>query len=155
MKSDLDSIRKACGSGLPRTAGALELVKYARERLVLEKQLQQASVGLSDLCAWVLGKRLLKNVVERVSEAWENPDLSEGQVLYAAKDAWASLCIYRRLEAIPIPSPLPPLERNQSNSDLPPLGTPVIVYGEDDSIIARGVVTTTNTVIPFDQIPLR
>ncbi|KAJ7689413.1 hypothetical protein B0H17DRAFT_907426, partial [Mycena rosella] len=62
VSGDLKYLQEACQSPSP-FVGALDLVQLAKERLVVSS----AKVGLSDLCAKVLGKRIDKNVAERIS----------------------------------------------------------------------------------------
>src|SRR5882757_8249460 len=91
-----------------------------------------AKCSLADLCAIVLNKRLNKNVSERLSNQWENEDLSPEQLEYAAGDAYASLQIYHQLSVLDTPQPLPQV------GELDPL-TPVLVYNsEHTTVIARG-----------------
>ena len=93
--------------------------------------MSSARVGLADLCAKVLGKRIDKNVAERVSNAWEG-ELSKSQIRYASLDVHACRCIYDSLLEIPVPSPL---------SDMVPLGTPILLFHDDRTrLIARGTV---------------
>ncbi|KAJ3547523.1 hypothetical protein NMY22_g1613 [Coprinellus aureogranulatus] len=150
VNGDLIALRKACNSTKP-FAGAVELPKYARERCLLESRMNEPGIGLNDICALVLGKSLAKNVPERMSEAWDRPTLTDKQIGYAACDAWAALCIYQRLASIPVPTPLPsnPAQRQ------PAPGTPVLIYGEDNGIIARGVTASQEAEIAFHHVPLR
>ncbi|KAF6747999.1 hypothetical protein DFP72DRAFT_1174556 [Ephemerocybe angulata] len=151
VKADLISLQKASHSTVP-FAGGVELVDFARERCVLESRLANPSIGLNDLCALLLGRCLPKNVAERVSETWESVTLSDSQIQYAATDAWASLCLYNRLLSIPVPAPLPPWNDDHS---LPPVGTPVLIYGEDQSIIARGSIASQKADLQFGKSALR
>ncbi|KAJ7113766.1 ribonuclease H-like domain-containing protein [Mycena epipterygia] len=84
--------------------GGLELVPLAKELRVIS----DARIGLADLCARILGKRLedkdsekQKNI--RISKNWDKDDLTVDQKKYAALDAFASLCIYNHLVTVPIP----------------------------------------------------
>lgn len=58
-------------------------------------------LSLSAIYAICFGKRISKN--QRLTN-WENPHLTQSQLLYAATDAWATLCIYQKLLAT---NPLP------------------------------------------------
>jgi hypothetical protein len=69
--ADLAHLQNACGSPTP-FAGSLDLAKYAKDRRVIPN----AQCSLNDLCALVLGKRLNKNVPERISQAWEDRTLT-------------------------------------------------------------------------------
>lgn len=149
VSSDLTALRRSCSSDRP-FVGALDLVKYARDRCVLESRLASSSIALNDLCALIMGKCLQKNIPERTSNEWENQPLSDAQTSYAARDAWASLTIYSRLSAIPPPSPLAP-----EPAALPPAGTPVLVYGSDNSLIARGQIMQLGSETVDHEIPTR
>ncbi|KJA22277.1 hypothetical protein HYPSUDRAFT_202294 [Hypholoma sublateritium FD-334 SS-4] len=112
----------------PPFLGALDLAVFARDHHVVPN----AKIGLADLCATVLQKQLAKNVSERVSSAWEERTLTPAQIRYAACDAYAPLLIYEKLSTIPAPSVLP--------EALVP-GTPVLLYGTDQKIIAHGILS--------------
>lgn len=111
----------------PRSfVGALDLAKYAKDRHAIAN----AKCSLSDLCAIVLGKRLNKNVSERMSSAWERRKLTEDQCRYAACDAYVPLLLYTQLSQLSVPQKL-----------LDPLlpNTAIILYNADSTtIIARG-----------------
>ncbi|KAJ3558593.1 hypothetical protein NP233_g11480 [Leucocoprinus birnbaumii] len=129
IKNDLQNLQTASGSQ-EAFVGGLELPQFAKECNVV----MSARCGLSDLCASVLNKRLDKNVPERMSNEWENENLSEGHINYAARDAYASLVIYHALNAIPAPQPLP--------HDLSP-NIPVILYHPDHGqLIAHGIISS-------------
>ncbi|KAJ3717330.1 hypothetical protein C8R42DRAFT_587212 [Lentinula raphanica] len=128
---DLKYLEQATASPANSFVGAIDLAKLAKERLVIKR----ATMGLADLCAATLGKRLNKNVSERVSTLWENEALSRAQIEYAALDAYASLRIYEQLISIPVPSPLP-------SDTVPTSGDPILLFGDDRSrLIARGRIS--------------
>jgi ribonuclease D len=52
---------------------------------------------LADLCAAVLHKGLSKNNSAQMSIAWEDNQLTNEIIHYAALDAYTSLCIYQQL----------------------------------------------------------
>ncbi|KAJ7495199.1 hypothetical protein FB451DRAFT_1163938 [Mycena latifolia] len=107
----------------------LDLAQLAKERLVVSS----AKIGLADLCAKILGKRVDKNVAERISSAWEG-ELSKSQIRYASLDVYACHCIYDSFVKIPVPSLLP---------DPVPLGTPILLFHDGHSrLIARGTVAS-------------
>ncbi|KAJ3836717.1 hypothetical protein F5878DRAFT_508001, partial [Lentinula raphanica] len=60
---DLKYLEQATSSPANTFVGAVDLAKLAKEHLVIKR----ATMGLADLCARTLGKRLNKNVAERVS----------------------------------------------------------------------------------------
>ncbi|KAJ3725737.1 hypothetical protein C8R42DRAFT_574618, partial [Lentinula raphanica] len=129
--ADLKYLERSVSASSNSFVGALDLAKLAKERLVVKR----ATIGLADLCACTLGKRLNKNVSDRISTLWENETLSEEQVRYAALDAYASLRIYEYLISVPTPLPLPP------DSAPIPL-TPILLFGDDRSrLIARGCIS--------------
>ncbi|KAJ3777917.1 hypothetical protein FB446DRAFT_699599 [Lentinula raphanica] len=128
---DLKYLEQATSSPANSFVGAVDLARLAKERLVIKC----ATMGLADLCACTLGKRLNKNVSERVSALWENETLTRTQIEYAALDAYASLRIYEQLMLISVPSPL--------SSNAPPIpGDPVLLFGDDKSrLVARGRIS--------------
>jgi len=63
----------------------------------ITRRLDIANTGLRSLCAIFLGHRISKG--SQVSN-WARRDLTHNQVVYAATDAWVSLELYRRLEAM-------------------------------------------------------
>jgi hypothetical protein len=139
VDADLRFLEAACQ---PRTpfVGGLELAKYAKDRRIISS----AKCGLADLCAVVLGKRLNKNVPERISQEWENEVLTKEQQMYAALDAYASLRLYEKLSTIEIPQPL---------SQNPHPTTPVLVYSSDNTVaIAQGVISVHMHDSVFDGI---
>lgn len=123
--------------------GALDLAKFAKERHATSS----AKCSLADLCASILGKRLNKNVSERMSTAWERRKLTEEQRRYAACDAYIPLLLYDRLSTLAVPQKLvDPL--------LP--GTPVLLYNANSiTIIAHGRLSTPDVHPPiFDNVRL-
>ncbi|KAJ7170171.1 hypothetical protein C8R46DRAFT_1266577 [Mycena filopes] len=138
VSGDLKHLQEACHSLAP-FVGAVDLAQLAKDRLVVSS----AKIGLADLCAKVLGKRVDKNVAERVSSAWE-ADLSQSQIRYASLDVHACRCIYDKLITIPVPSPLPtPVA----------VGTPVLLFHDGHArLIARGTITSLEG--QYDQINL-
>lgn len=139
VDADLKFLEAACQ---PRTpfVGGVELAKYAKDRRIISS----ARCSLADLCAIVLGKRLNKNVPERISQEWENEVLTKEQQMYAALDAYASLRLYEKLSTIEIPQPLP---------QNPHPTTPVLVYSSDNTtVIARGAISIHMHDRVFDGI---
>ncbi|KAJ3819593.1 hypothetical protein F5880DRAFT_1616319 [Lentinula raphanica] len=129
--ADLKYLERSISASSGSFVGALDLAELAKEQLIVKR----ATIGLADLCACTLGKRLNKNVSDRISTLWENETLSEEQIRYAALDAYASLRIYEYLISVPAPSPLPP------NSSPAP-STPILLFGDDKSrLIARGCIS--------------
>lgn len=122
----------------PRTfLGALDLAKYAKER----QATASAKCSLADLCATVLGKRLNKNISERMSNTWERRKLTEHQLHYAACDAYVPLLLYDQLSALTVPQKL-----------VDPLlaSTPVIIYNADSTtIIAHGRLSAPDVHPPM------
>jgi ribonuclease D len=82
-----DDIRHLKQISFFKEAGFLDLQSYV-------KQFGIESCGLSKLSGIVLNHRISKS--QQLSN-WENDLLTEGQLVYAATDAWASLEIYNTL----------------------------------------------------------
>ncbi|KAF5315639.1 hypothetical protein D9611_004974 [Ephemerocybe angulata] len=143
VASDLKQLEEIVKPSSP-FSGAVDLAAYAKERNVVSN----ARISLSDLCAIVLGKMLRKNISERFSMAWEQDNLTDEQVQYAACDAYAPLLIYQELSKLRVPQPLP--------SILPPQGTvDVLVYNQDRStVLASGYISARPFPIEFDNIHL-
>ena len=70
-----------------RQAGFIEIQDYV-------KQLEIEDSSLKKLAGLVLGIRVSKR--QRLSN-WEAPHLSEGQILYAATDAWEAIELLKKL----------------------------------------------------------
>jgi hypothetical protein len=131
VAADLKYLHAACcNASMGPFDGALDLGRFAKDRQFVTK----ANCSLSDLTAAVLQKRLSKNISARISSAWEDSELSNELLNYAALDAYASLLIYQHLARIELPRPLP-------TGTLEPR-TPVILYHDDLSrIICRGYIS--------------
>lgn len=71
-----------------RQAGFIEIQDYV-------KQLEIEDSSLKKLAGLVLGIRVSKR--QRLSN-WEAPHLSEGQILYAATDAWVAIELLNKLQ---------------------------------------------------------
>jgi hypothetical protein len=128
VNADLQCLQKACEQSEP-FVGGLDLAKLAKERNLIST----ARCSLSDICAAVLGKRLDKNVSERLSNQWENDELTKDQIDYAAQDAYVSLVLYHAISRIPTPQPLP---------EHPKPGLPVHIYHDDNTrLIAYGRIS--------------
>jgi hypothetical protein len=125
--ADLKYLQEACQSPDP-SVGAVDLAQLAKERLIISS----AKISLVDLCAKVLGKRLKNNVTVRVSSAWEQEQLTDAQIRYAALDVYACQEIYAVLSQIPLPTPLP---------NPPTLGMSILLFSPDRTrLIARGTI---------------
>jgi len=59
-------------------------------------------MGVKTAVAVVFGKRYQKSKKAATSN-WANRSLSDSQLLYAANDAWAALCVYQALKMQPQP----------------------------------------------------
>ncbi|KAG9218525.1 hypothetical protein CCMSSC00406_0001361 [Pleurotus cornucopiae] len=137
--ADLAYLQQCCQSSVP-FSGAVDLAKLAKERLVIPN----ARVSLSDLGAVVLNQQIKKNLPERVGSFWEEETLTASQLQYAAVDAYASLVIYEKLSAIPVPSAL-------SGSEV--AGTPVLLFGSDRTrLLAEGTISPHATDKQYEGI---
>lgn len=137
IKSDLANLQEICKSTTP-FCGELDLAWMAKERCLFHNI---RTTSLSDLTARVLHRRLNKNSSERISTAWNNPNLTPEQINYASLDAYASLKIYEALIAIPLPRRLCHIQ------DLAPPGTSVMIYSIDKkSFVGSG--RTVNEIKP-------
>ncbi|KAG6823291.1 hypothetical protein H0H92_010711, partial [Tricholoma furcatifolium] len=104
---------------------------YARERLLTAN----GRLSLANLTATILGQCLLKNQVEHIDCNWSNLELTDNQICYASRDAWALLCLFIKISQSPEPAPLP-----QSPTDA--VGLSVIILTEDHrEIAARGKIS--------------
>ena len=141
VNGDLVYLQKACHSPEPFVSG-IDLAKFAKDRRVVPT----AQCSLGDLCAVTLKKRLNKNVPERISQAWEDMTLTEEQLNYAARDAYASLIIHQYLSTVDVPRRLP--------EKLTALAlVPVLFYNTDNTvIIAEGQLSTHLGDAQYDGI---
>jgi hypothetical protein len=129
VAADLKYLQEASNRFTP-SVGAVDLARFAKDHLAVTS----AKIGLADLSANIIGKRLNKNISERISTAWEWEQLSESQLRYAALDVYACSCLYDSLTHIPIPS-LPPL--------MPSIGMSVLLFnGDRTQVIAREKIST-------------
>lgn len=116
-------------------------------------------ISLSDLCVRILHSRLDKNPVVRTSTAWEDRNLPETHIEYAALDAWATLQLYSVMQQIAVPGELP-----VDSSE----GTEVALWHEDRSqVVAYGMlasrdkkkyngvnITKTRTLVTVTEVVL-
>lgn len=141
---DLKLLAEACHSTEP-FKGGLDLAKYAKDRSILTKI---KNIGLADLSAVFLRRRINKNVPERISERWEDEALTDRQKRYAAIDVYASLRIYEEMSKFSAPAPI-------SNTMVPTPATPVLLYAPDKSkVIAIGQISLHSLGNAFDGIQL-
>ena len=149
VAADLKYLQSSCPS-TSKFVGAVDLAVFAKEKHVI----QNARCSLADLCASILNKRLNKNVSERISQSWENEELTQQQLRYAAMDAYASLQVYDKSSQKSYKGSVPnqrstclcriyeALAKIHAPCSLPdnacPL-IPVLLYGDDrKTIIAAG-----------------
>lgn len=96
----------------------------------------KSMLGLADLSALVLKRHLDKPSDIRVSEAWEDDELSPAQVEYAALDALAGLQLYDALILLP----LIPSNHLPSTSLCP--NSHILLLQHDSTVpIARGIIS--------------
>jgi hypothetical protein len=103
INQDLHQLESECHSTIPFVDG-IELARLAKDRGVIT----DAHLGLKDICAAVLQKRLDKSNGIHLHSDWSSAELSEEQIQYAAQDVYISLQIYSCLIQIVKPSPLLP-----------------------------------------------
>ncbi|KAF5383665.1 hypothetical protein D9615_003783 [Tricholomella constricta] len=106
IKADLTRLFKDCGFGkddLP-FVGAVELGAIAKQRSIAK----HANVSLADLTAFVLRRYLPKDEGVRVSNTWDNAELSPRQQKYAALDVSATWTIFDTFSDNPVGLPVTP-----------------------------------------------
>ncbi|KAG6848087.1 hypothetical protein H0H93_003468 [Arthromyces matolae] len=144
VNGDLRQLAMAAGCDPSSFQGGLDLATYAKQRLLIT----DARISLADLTAIILGESLPKNVTERISSSWENQELTDRQLEYAARDAYACLQIYQKINTSPQPTMLPDTQRDS-------VGLPVIVLTEDSkAIAARGVISNAALSPTHDGIKI-
>ena len=87
LKSDRDALFRRLGiemGAVVELSGALRALRYKQ------------ALGAKAAVAIVLGQRLQKSKSVTTSN-WASPDLKPNQLLYAANDAYAALCVFRAL----------------------------------------------------------
>lgn len=100
IEGDVKKLKKGCPSSRINYQGIHDLAVLAKEQCVY---CGIKNISLADLCARVLHKRLSKNVSERTSNWWSNPQLTTTQIRYAALDAYASRRIFEVLASLNAP----------------------------------------------------
>jgi len=101
--------------------------------------ISDARTGLADICAAVLHARMDKSTPLRIRTDWDNEELSNEQLRYAALDAWVSLQVYQHLSHC---SPSEVI----TNTTSP--GTPVSVLHDDQKVIAHGILSLDSSGSP-------
>ncbi|KAF6744000.1 hypothetical protein DFP72DRAFT_858146 [Ephemerocybe angulata] len=121
---------------------AIAQVAYKKQIYILQ------DVGLADLSAIFLRKRINKNVSEWISERWEDDALTDRQKRYAAVDTYASLHIYDEISKFSPPALV-------SDTMVPTPATPVLLYAPDKSkVIAVGEISLHSLGNTFNNIQL-
>ncbi|KAJ7712743.1 hypothetical protein B0H14DRAFT_2645135 [Mycena olivaceomarginata] len=156
VNADLRRLATACGQPPGSFTGPLELGNFAKDRFLITR----ANMSLVDLVASILGQRFPQHYSERISSNWSDSDLTTIQQQYAARDAYAALVLYRKINEIPLPVPM---------DQLTPCGASVLLLTDDNKkLAARGVVspaaaleifngtnlTSTRTVITVQEVLL-
>ena len=78
--------------------------------------------------------------------AWENRELTEAQIDYAACDVYVSLLLYNELSKFSIPRAL---------STKPPASAPILLYHTDNTlVIAYGRLSAPSNISEIDGIQL-
>ncbi|KAJ7197452.1 hypothetical protein GGX14DRAFT_574233 [Mycena pura] len=141
VNGDLGRLATAAGRPPGDFCGALDLASFAKERFLIKK----ATISLADLVAALLHQCLPKPASERISTNWGDDELSQAQLEYAARDAYASLILYHEINKTPLPTP---------TADLPlTIGTPVILLTDDNKKpAARGVISPNSIQASFNGV---
>jgi len=127
VSGDLARLKKCCGF---EYKSKLELSAFAKSKLLVPS----GRVSLLALCEALLGKSLDKRPSVRLSD-WSRP-LSHVQQSYAGLDSYASLLVYKAIDAAPSPTPSMAAFVNGSHS-----GVAVnVVDGSGSNRVATGTV---------------
>src|SRR5882762_1217014 len=125
VKGDLKRLQDAANVH-NQFPGAVDVAQIAKKCHVTKN----AQTSLAELSALVLNHRMDTYHDLRVSNEWDSKDLTEEQKICTALDAYASLCIYEKLQTIPIPGDIP---------ETPHAGFLVSLYQDDgQTLIAHG-----------------
>ena len=125
IKSDLKRLQDATNVH-NQFPGAVDVAQVAKTCHVTKN----GQTSLAELSALVLHHRMDSYHDLRVSNEWDSKDLSEEQKTCTALDAYASLSIYEKLQAVPIPGNIP---------EAPHAGFSVSLYqGDGQNQIAHG-----------------
>ncbi|KAJ7018412.1 hypothetical protein C8F04DRAFT_977319 [Mycena alexandri] len=139
VNGDLQRLAVAAGYAPTYFCGALDLAAFAKDRFLITK----ATLSLADIFAVIFHQCLPKNDTERVSSNWSDQELSDAQLEYAARDAYASLLLYHEINKTPLPLPFPTTETT-------PCGTPVLLLTDDNKkLAARGIVSVAASAEKF------
>ncbi|KAJ7220545.1 hypothetical protein GGX14DRAFT_559337 [Mycena pura] len=142
---DLGRLATACNRQPGDFRGGLDLAVFAKERFLIKK----ATVSLADLIALLLHQCLPKPAAERISTAWSDKELSQAQLEYAARDAYASLILYHEINKTPLPS-----HAISSEESLTP-NTPILLLTDDNKKpAARGFVSHNATLATFKGVKI-
>nr|GAT42490.1 predicted protein [Mycena chlorophos] len=142
VNADLRQLAVAAGFPPDYFPGALDLAMFAKERFLVKK----GTASLADLVASLLGQCLPKPIAERISSSWSDDDLTQAQLEYAARDAYASLCLYHEINKTPLPAP--------ALAELP-IGTAVLLLTDDNKKpAARGIISQNATLEKFREVNL-
>ncbi|KAJ7148829.1 hypothetical protein C8R46DRAFT_1310914 [Mycena filopes] len=142
VNSDLRRLATACGQPPGSFLGALELGSFAKDRFLVAR----ANLSLVDLVASILGRRFPQHYSERISSNWSDSDLTTIQQQYAARDAYAALTLYKKINETPLPVAM---------DQLTPCGTSVLLLTDDNKkLAARGVISPASTLEMFNSANL-
>ncbi|KAJ6448574.1 hypothetical protein C8R45DRAFT_1132891 [Mycena sanguinolenta] len=138
VNADLCRLATACGQPPGSFTGSLELGNFAKDRFLIAK----ANMSLVDLVASVLGQRFPQHYSERISSNWSDSDLTTIQQQYAARDAYAALVLYRKINETPLPVTMDPHT---------PCGASVLLLTDDNKkVAARGVISPAAALEMFN-----
>ncbi|KAF7293600.1 3'-5' exonuclease domain-containing protein [Mycena indigotica] len=140
VNADLRRLAAAAGFPADHFPGALDLAMFAKERFLIKK----ATLSLADLIASLLNQSLPKPFAERISSNWSDSELSQAQLEYAARDAYASLLLYNEIVKTPRPS-------SGLDTLLLP-GTSIMLLTDDNKqTAAEGVISPNASLSQFQN----
>ncbi|KAG6835293.1 hypothetical protein H0H93_003051 [Arthromyces matolae] len=144
VNGDLRQLAIAAGEDSAAFQGGLDLATYAKQRLLIS----DARTSLEELTAVILGQCLPKNRTERISSNWSDRDLTDEQRQYAARDAYACLCLYERISESPKPASLPATPKLTDC-----IGLPVTILSRDlNQVVARGIISQAANELSLNGI---
>lgn len=163
IEADFKRLFRDCGltDDDPPFVGAIELSQLAVQR----KLIASRAISLASLVETLQKQHLPKPSTTRVSLDWAEPELSDDQKEYAARNVYAIFSVYESITRVPAPEPV---------TKATPGLTPVLLLARDESqVVAHGyikpnqptelqtvnitktrvAVTITNVLVPAYMLP--